>query len=62
MQTPSFTISTVTNSALPRATIKMSAVLVISLRFWVLLCVRVTVQFPGLLLRAIKILIGEPTI
>ena len=46
----------------PKADTTMSAALVISAKFWVRLCVSVTVAFPGLPLLESKILIGRPTI
>ena len=45
---PSLTISAVTNSVLPMATIRMPALAHSFLRFFVLLCARVTVALPGL--------------
>ena len=59
---PSLTISAVKKLGTPNAETTMSASLVIAARFCVLLCVRVTVAFPGFPFSESKILMGLPTI
>ncbi len=60
--TPSFTISALTKFGDPRAEIIISACLVRSAIFLVLLWASVTVEFPGLDFLLIRILMGLPTI